>query len=61
MWKAEHILVDSELMPFEQASVHPLSLAVAYATTVFEGIRAYHIPESNTLYLFRLHEHLKRL
>lgn len=61
MWKAEKILVDGEIMPFEQASVHPLSLAVAYATTVFEGIRAYHITESDTFYLFRLHEHLKRL
>lgn len=61
MWQAKQILVNGELMPFEQASVHPLSLAVAYAITVFEGIRAYHRPDAGEFYLFRLHDHLKRL
>lgn len=61
MWKAQQILVNGELMPFEQASVHPLSLGMAYATTVFEGIRAYHQPDTGEFFLFRLHDHLRRL
>jgi branched-chain amino acid aminotransferase len=40
MWQARTIMQNGELIPFEQASIHPLSLAVTYACTVFEGIRA---------------------
>jgi len=61
MWRAETILVNGELMPFEKAGIHPLSLAVAYATTIFEGIRAYHDKETSTFNLFRVDEHLERL
>ncbi|MDC0186381.1 branched-chain amino acid transaminase [Gammaproteobacteria bacterium] len=61
MWKSEIIMMNGELMPYEDASIHPLSLAVTYATTVFEGLRAYHIKETNQFSLFRVEEHLKRL
>ena len=46
-------------MPFAEAGVHPLSLAVAYATTIFEGIRAYETP--NGAAVFRLTKHMDRL
>lgn len=61
MWQAKLIMMDGELMPFADARIHPMSLAVTYATTVFEGIRAYHRPKDNTFLLFRLAEHIKRL
>ncbi|MGE0311508.1 MAG: aminotransferase class IV [Lautropia sp.] len=61
MWTPEVILVDGELIPFAEASVHPLSLAVAYATTVFEGLRAYRNPVTGGYALFRLDDHLRRL
>ena len=61
MWKSEIIMMNGELMPYEDASIHPLSLAVTYATTVFEGLRAYHVKETNQFSLFRVEEHLKRL
>jgi branched-chain amino acid aminotransferase len=61
MWEAKTIMMNGELMPFADASIHPLSLAVTYATTVFEGLRAYHMPETNQFSLFRLDEHIKRL
>ena len=54
-------MMDGELMPFADAKLHPLSLAVTYATTVFEGIRAYHMPKQGKFALFRLDEHMKRL
>lgn len=61
MWSAERILVNGKLMPFQDAGVHPLSLAVAYATTIFEGIRAYHDTATGSFHLFRLDDHLQRL
>jgi branched-chain amino acid aminotransferase len=61
MWKSEIIMMYGKLMPYADASIHPLSLAVTYATTVFEGLRAYHVPETNQFSLFRVEEHLKRL
>jgi branched-chain amino acid aminotransferase len=61
MWEAKTIMMNGELMPFADASIHPLSLAVTYATTVFEGLRAYHMPETGQFSLFRLDEHIKRL
>ncbi len=61
MWQAKLIMQNGELIPFADARVHPLSLGFAYATTVFEGIRAYYNRESRQFSLFRLDEHLARL
>lgn len=61
MWQAKTIMVNGELMPFAEARIHPLSLAVAYATTVFEGLRAYYNPATRQFAIFRLEDHLKRL
>jgi len=59
--KPAYILVDGELVPFDDAKVHVLSPAVTYALTVFEGIRAYWNEDTRELYLFRLEDHLLRL
>ena len=61
MWQARQIMVNGELMPFADARVHPLSLGMAYATTVFEGLRAYYNPASGKFAIFRLAEHMRRL
>jgi branched-chain amino acid aminotransferase len=61
MWQAKVIMQNGELMPFADARVHPLSLAVAYATTVFEGLRAYYHPGRREFAIFRLAEHMRRL
>lgn len=61
MWQARTIMMDGELMPFAEARIHPLSLAVTYATTVFEGVRAYRHPQTGAFALFRLPEHVRRL
>jgi branched-subunit amino acid aminotransferase/4-amino-4-deoxychorismate lyase len=39
MWMPTTILINGQLIPFADAKLHPLSLAVTYATTVFEGLR----------------------
>jgi len=61
MWQAKTIMVNGELMPFADARVHPLSLGMAYATTVFEGLRAYYNPATRQFSIFRLAEHMRRL
>ena len=61
MWQPTQIMMNGELLPFAAARIHPLALAVTYAATVFEGIRAYHMPASGGFALFRLDEHIRRL
>ena len=61
MWQPKQIMMNGELLPFDDARLHPLSLAVAYATTVFEGIRAYQMAKSGAFAFFRLQDHVRRL
>ncbi len=61
MWQPTTIMMNGELMPFAEAKLHPMALAVTYAVTVFEGIRAYHVPATGQFALFRMAEHVKRL
>ena len=61
MWQPKQIMMNGELLPFAEASLHPLALAVTYAATVFEGVRAYHMPETGQFSIFRLAEHIRRL
>ncbi|MCU0757890.1 MAG: hypothetical protein MUF07_01640, partial [Steroidobacteraceae bacterium] len=57
--------MNGRLLPFAEAAIHPLSLAVTYATTVFEGLRAYRVTTTDEaaprFALFRFAEHVKRL
>lgn len=61
MWQPRVIMQNGELIPFADARVHPLSLGMAYATTVFEGLRAYRNPETGAFKIFRLAEHVRRM
>jgi branched-chain amino acid aminotransferase len=59
MMEAEWIWQDGEFVRWHDAKVHVLSLAVQFASSVFEGIRCY--PTSEGPAIFRLHDHLQRL
>ncbi len=48
-----------ELVPWENATVHVLSHALHYGTSVFEGIRCY--PTNRGPSFFRLQDHIDRL
>lgn len=61
MWQSSIIMQNGNLIPFADARVHPLSLGMAYATTVFEGMRAYRNPGSGAFSIFRLADHVRRL
>jgi len=55
----EKIWHNGQLIPWEQATVHVLTHALHYGSTVFEGIRCYATPAGPAI--FRAREHLRRL
>jgi branched-chain amino acid aminotransferase len=59
MTKAKSIWMNGELVPWDDAKIHVLTHAMHYASSVFEGIRAYHTPKGPAV--FRLDEHIDRL
>jgi branched-chain amino acid aminotransferase len=56
---SEVIWHEGRLVPWEQATVHVLSHALHYGSSVFEGIRVYKTP--NGPVAFRLTDHIRRL
>jgi branched-chain amino acid aminotransferase len=57
--EAEWIWRDGEFVAWRDATVHILSLAVQFGSSVFEGVRCYATPAGPAI--FRLPEHLRRL
>ncbi|MEZ5348135.1 MAG: aminotransferase class IV [Microthrixaceae bacterium] len=55
----EHIWMNGEMVPWEQATTHVLTHTLHYGTGVFEGIRAYETSDGPGV--FRLTEHMERL
>lgn len=56
---AKLIWLNGRMVPWEQATVHVLSHAIHYGSSVFEGIRVYTTPDG--LKVFRLTDHMQRL
>ncbi len=55
----QFIWFNGKLVPWEKATVHVLSHALHYGSSVFEGVRAYET--QNGVAIFRLREHTQRL
>ena len=55
----QFIWFNGKLVPWEKATVHVLSHALHYGTSVFEGVRAYETPRG--VAIFRLTDHTRRL
>jgi branched-chain amino acid aminotransferase len=55
----KYIWHEGRLVPWEQATVHVLSHALHYGSSVFEGIRVYETPKGAAG--FRLTDHMRRL
>jgi branched-chain amino acid aminotransferase len=53
------IWFNGKMVPWEKATVHVLSHALHYASSVFEGVRAYQVPAG--VAIFRLRDHTRRL
>jgi len=56
---ADLIWFNGKLIPWQDATVHVMSHALHYGSSVFEGIRAYETPQGTCI--FRLTEHIERL
>ena len=52
------IWMNGELTPWESATVHVMSHALHYGSSIFEGVRAYDTPRGAAI--FRLQPHLRR-
>ncbi|MEA3338373.1 MAG: branched-chain amino acid transaminase [Chloroflexota bacterium] len=59
MHKSDKIWFDGQLVDWDQATVHVSAHAIHYGSSVFEGIRAYALPDGPAV--FRLEEHVERL
>ena len=57
--EAAWIWRDGQLIPWRDATIHVLSTAVQFGTSVFEGIRCYKTPRGPAI--FRLGDHIRRL
>ena len=57
---ADHIWFNGEIIPWEKATVHVLTHAIHYGSSVFEGVRAYDTPDKGPC-VFRMQEHTRRL
>ena len=55
----QFIWFNGKLVPWEKATVHVLSHALHYASSVFEGVRAYETRDG--VAIFRLRDHTRRL
>lgn len=55
------LCVNGELVKFRDAAIHPLNTAMKYGASVFDAWRAYWNLQHETLYVFRMREHLERL
>lgn len=57
--ESKSIWFNGEMVPWEKATVHVMTHALHYGSSVFEGIRAYETPRGPAI--FRLREHIRRL
>lgn len=57
--KSEYIWMNGQYVPWDDAKIHVLSHVIHYASSIFEGIRAYKTPKGTAI--FRLPEHVRRL
>ncbi len=63
-WKrgrVDYLFFNNEIVPYEQAVIHVTTPAYRYGAMVFEGLRGYWNDEEEQMYLFRVHEHCRRL
>ena len=52
------IWMNGQVIPWEQATVHIMSHALHYGSSIFEGIRVYKTPDGPQV--FRLTDHMRR-
>ena len=61
MTTPKYASIDGEIVEWDKANVHVASAGFKFGTAVFEGLRGYWNESQSEMYLFRTHEHMKRL
>ena len=56
----KQMIVNGDLMPFGDATVHLMSPAMRYGLNIFEGLRGYWNTDERQLCVFRLQDHMDR-
>ena len=59
--EVDFIWKNGEMVPWAEATTHVLSHSLHYGSGVFEGIRCYKDPDSDSRFIFRLRDHMLRL
>ncbi len=57
----QYAYLRGEFVPLDDATINIRTHAFLYGTAVFEGIKAYWLPESGQMGVFRMADHYKRL
>ncbi|AGY59779.1 branched-chain amino acid transaminase [Gloeobacter kilaueensis] len=55
------VYLNGQFVPDSQANISVRTHSFLYGTAVFEGIKAYWVPERETMFVFRAEEHYRRL
>ena len=59
--KVKYAFFEGKIVPISEAKVSIMTHGFMYATSVFEGIRAYWNIDQKRMYILRLREHLERM
>ncbi len=57
----KHAFFEGKIVPVQEAKVSIMTHGFMYATSIFEGIRAYWNSEKKQMYILRLQDHLERM
>jgi branched-chain amino acid aminotransferase len=57
----QYAYLRGQFLPLEQATISVRTHAFLYGTAVFEGLKAYYLPETEQMGVFRMAEHYSRL
>lgn len=57
----QYAYLRGEFLPLEDANINIRTHAFLYGTAVFEGIKAYWLPETQEMAIFRVYDHYRRL
>ena len=57
----QYAYFEGQFVPLENAKISVQTHGFLYGTSIFEGIRGYYLPETNSISIFRMREHYERM
>ena len=59
--RIKYAFFQGNIVPISEAKISIMTHGFMYATSIFEGIRAYYNADQKRMYILRLREHLERM